>query len=290
MEVECPHAGAVCWWKAGGACDSEEHSHKHCGGGVYLQDEGQASGRWEQHTRDVENNTAGQAGGGVSSYWCGVLVESGAALVIQKNIATSFHGGGVPTNEGSKPQGSGNSTRVAIETTQQEKLEVECPHLVVRVCWWKAEHACDSEEHSHKLKWWRCVPENEGSSLRASGNSTRVTIENNTAGQAGGGVSSFAGASVLVESGAALVIQKNIATSFVVECVLQARVKPQGEWEQRVTSRTTQQDIWRWSVLSCWCGHLGGKRSRVQHRKQHLRTKWCGCFPQNAGQASLSQV
>ena len=38
---------------------------------------------------------------------------------------------------------------------------------------------------------------------QGSGNSTRVTIENNTAGQAGGGVSSSGGADVLVENGAA---------------------------------------------------------------------------------------
>ena len=51
-----------------------------------------------------------------------------------------------------------------------------------------------------------------GSTLTA-GNSTRVTVVSNTAGQHGGGVFSVSGADVMVESGAALVVQEQHATS-----------------------------------------------------------------------------
>ena len=82
------------------------------------------------------------------------MVESGAALVVHNNAATSKDGGGV-------------------------------------------------------------YLESEGSTFTATGNSTRVTVESNTAGQAGGGVNSAFGADVMVESGAVLVVQKNTATREV---------------------------------------------------------------------------
>ena len=52
--------------------------------------------------------------------------------------------------------------------------------------------------------------QDEGSSFRASGNSTRVTIEGNTAGQRGGGIFLWDGADVLIESGAELHITNNM--------------------------------------------------------------------------------
>ena len=69
----------------------------HDGGGVYLQSEGSTFTATGSSTHvTVESNTAGQYGGGVYSLLgADVMVESGAALVVQKNTATSHHGGGV---------------------------------------------------------------------------------------------------------------------------------------------------------------------------------------------------
>ena len=53
--------------------------------------------------------------------------------------------------------------------------------------------------------------QDEGSTFTATGDSTRATVESNTAGQSGGGMFSFSGADVMVESGATLVVQKNTA-------------------------------------------------------------------------------
>ena len=137
-------------------------------------------------------------------------------------------------------------------------MEVECPHLLVRMCWWKGAALAQliQKNIATSLQWWRCVYlQGEGSSLRASGNSTRVTIENNTAGQAGGGVSSFAGAGVLVESGAALVIQKNIATSLWWRvCTCMTRVKPQGEWEQHTRDDREQHSRTNGGGVSSFAG------------------------------------
>ena len=76
------------------------------------------------------------------------------------------------------------------------------------------------------------VPRDEGSSFRASGNSTRVTIEGNTAGQRGGGIYLLSGADVLIERSRTC-DQKNTATSQVEEvCTNKTRLKLQGQWKQ----------------------------------------------------------
>ena len=83
---------------------------------MYLQDGGQASGQWEQHTRDDrEQHSRTKWRWSVLICWCGCVGGKRAALVIQKNIATSLNGGVCTYMTGVKPQGSGNSTRVTIE-------------------------------------------------------------------------------------------------------------------------------------------------------------------------------
>ena len=138
------------------------------GGGVYLQERGfDVHSHWQQHARDGrEQYGRTTRRRGVLSVGADVMVESGAALVVQKNTATSQIGGGV-------------------------------------------------------------YLESEGSTFTATGDSTRVTVESNTAGQRGGGVYSSFGADVMVESGAALVVQNNTATSYYGGGVyLQTRVRP----------------------------------------------------------------
>ena len=55
--------------------------------------------------------------------------------------------------------------------------------------------------------------QSEGLAFTATGDGTRVTFESNTAEIHGGGMFSTLGADVLIESGAALVVQNNTATS-----------------------------------------------------------------------------
>ena len=119
---------------------------------MYLQNEGSTFTATGDSTRvTIESNTAGQYGGGVfSSLGADVMVESGAALVVQNNTATSQNGGGMYLQD-------------------------------------------------------------KDSNFSATGLNTSVAVESNTAGQAGGGVYSTSGADVMVESGAALVVQNNKA-------------------------------------------------------------------------------
>ena len=61
-----------------------------------------------------------------------VMVESGAALVVRKNTATSQSGGGVfLQNEGSTLTATGNSTRVTVESNTAGHTEAGWYHCLV---------------------------------------------------------------------------------------------------------------------------------------------------------------
>ena len=142
-----------------------------------------------------------------------VMVESGAALVVQKNTATSQHGGGVYLQEeGSTFTATGNSTRVTVESNTAEQVGggvysaggadvmVESgAALVVQT------------NTATSLAGGGLSVQDEGSTFTATGDNTRVTVESNTAEQIGGGIFSLDGADVMIKSGAALVVQYNKA-------------------------------------------------------------------------------
>ena len=208
------------WWcgcvggKRSGACDSEEHSHKLSWWRCAPAKRGvKPQGEWEQHTRDDrEQHSRTIWRWSVLIAGAGVLVESGAALVIQKNIATSFDGGGVYLHDEGQASGQWEQHTLTIENNTAGKLEVECPQLVVSVLVESGAALVIQKNIATSFVVEVCTCKTRVKP-QGSGNSTRVTIENNTAGQAGGGVSSFGGAGVLVERSGAC-DSKNIATSL----------------------------------------------------------------------------
>ena len=74
----------------------------------------------------IEGNTAGQTGGGIYLLsGADVLMESGAALVIQNNTATSFYGEVCTNKARAQASARGNSTRVTIEGNTAGQQEAE---------------------------------------------------------------------------------------------------------------------------------------------------------------------
>ena len=165
------------------------------------------------------------------------------------------------------------TTRASLSRAiRQDNQEVGCTQIWCRRSDRKRSGARHSKQHGHKQRRRRHVFQSEGSTFTATGDGTRVTVESNTAGLRGGGVCSVEGADVLIESGAALVVQNNTATIYYGGGMFFGRgsafTATGNSTRVTVESNTAGQSGGGCTSMS-GAGRAGRKRSGARRSEQH---------------------
>ena len=221
----------------------------------------------------IESNTAESSGGGVyAEAKARVSVESGATFIVENNSATSvtlgFGGGLCLRDEGTALTTSGNGAAMVISGNMAEISGAGLLSIWVPTCWSKVERRSSLRTTRPQAMLRRRTfkarvrPSRPPATARAP-LSRAIRQEKEEA------VRSHRLRHMLVESGAALVVQNNTATSRVEAAYLQNEVRPYATGNS--TRVIVEQYGWRKRrrcvlivCATCW-SKAGGARRSEQH-------------------------
>jgi hypothetical protein len=160
------------------------------GGGIWLSGSGTSLKVAGEGARAIiEGNSAVMGAGFFLHSGASVVVEDGAVVEAKGNVATNYGGGLYVQNEGSTFTATGSSTRVTVESNTAGQVGGGMISLSGADVMVESGAALVVQNNTATSYYGGGVYlQDEGSTFTATGDSTHVKVESNTAGQAGGGV------------------------------------------------------------------------------------------------------